>query len=104
MDLDSTNYLYVNGERISEQTLKTGDEIRTGPYRLVYEGSQLAQCGERRFIRIDALHSSRWSAAQAQESPPCSTRSTARAPGQRALQRAGDYYSHLAAFRVTACH
>ncbi|HET9109810.1 MAG TPA: FHA domain-containing protein, partial [Ktedonobacterales bacterium] len=41
IDLNSTNHIYVNGERIGEQTLKTGDEIRIGPYRLVYEGNQL---------------------------------------------------------------
>ena len=56
IDLNSTNHIYVNGERIGEQTLKTGDEIRIGPYRLVYEGNQLAQYDESSFIRIDALH------------------------------------------------
>jgi ABC transport system ATP-binding/permease protein len=53
-DLNSANHVYVNGEVISEQALRTGDEIRIGPYRLVYDGVQLAQFDESSFIRIDA--------------------------------------------------
>ncbi|HEV2237213.1 MAG TPA: FHA domain-containing protein [Ktedonobacterales bacterium] len=54
-DLNSTNHVYVNGEIIAGHTLRTGDEIRIGPYRLVYEGNQLRQFDESSFIRIDAL-------------------------------------------------
>lgn len=55
-DLNSTNHVYVNAEAVSSRMLKTGDEIRIGPYRLVYDGNQLRQYDERSFIRIDALH------------------------------------------------
>jgi ABC transport system ATP-binding/permease protein len=55
-DLNSTNHVYVNSEIASNQLLKTGDEIRIGPYRLIYEGNQLTQYDESNFIRIDALH------------------------------------------------
>ena len=54
-DLNSTNHVYVNGEIITSQALKTGDEIRIGPYRLVYEGNQLKPYDESSFIRIDAM-------------------------------------------------
>jgi ABC transport system ATP-binding/permease protein len=54
-DLSSTNHVYVNGEIITSLTLKTGDEIRIGPYRLVFEGNHLRQFDESSFIRIDAL-------------------------------------------------
>ena len=53
-DLNSTNHVYVNGDLVDERTLKTGDEIRIGPYRLVYEGTHLRQYDESSFIRIDA--------------------------------------------------
>src|SRR5256714_2875007 len=36
--------------------LKLGDEIRIGPYKLVYEANQLTQYDESNFIRIDALN------------------------------------------------
>ena len=54
-DLNSTNHVYVNGEIITSHALKTGDEIRIGPYRLVYEGNQLKPYDESSFIRIDAM-------------------------------------------------
>jgi ABC transport system ATP-binding/permease protein len=53
-DLNSTNHVYVNSELATSCLLKLGDEIRIGPYRLVYEGNQLAQYDESNFIRIDA--------------------------------------------------
>ncbi len=56
LDLNSTNHVYVNSAIASNQLLKTGDEIRIGPYRLIYEGNQLTQYDESNFIRIDALH------------------------------------------------
>jgi ABC-type multidrug transport system ATPase subunit/pSer/pThr/pTyr-binding forkhead associated (FHA) protein len=57
VDLGSTNHVYVNGTRISHQaqTLTVGDEIRIGPYRLTYTGTQLTQYDESNSIRIDAL-------------------------------------------------
>ncbi|HVB60085.1 MAG TPA: FHA domain-containing protein [Ktedonobacteraceae bacterium] len=54
VDLNSTNHVYVNAERTTNHLLKLGDEIRIGPYRLVYEINQLAQYDESNFIRIDA--------------------------------------------------
>jgi ABC transport system ATP-binding/permease protein len=56
VDLNSTNHVYVNGKLISGvQMLGTGDEIRIGPYRLTYTGTQLTQYDESGSIRIDAL-------------------------------------------------
>ncbi len=56
LDLGSTNHVYVNGERATNQLLKLGDVIRVGPYRLTYTGTQLMQFDESSYIRIDALH------------------------------------------------
>ena len=55
-DTNSTNHVYVNGEIITNQLLHTGDEIRIGPYRLTYTGTELRQYDESAHIRIDALH------------------------------------------------
>jgi ABC-type multidrug transport system ATPase subunit/pSer/pThr/pTyr-binding forkhead associated (FHA) protein len=54
-DLNSTNHVYVNGQITSGQILKTGDEIRIGPYRLIFEGNLLRPYDESSFIRIDAV-------------------------------------------------
>jgi pSer/pThr/pTyr-binding forkhead associated (FHA) protein len=54
LDLNSTNHVYVNSDLTVNHLLKLGDEIRIGPYRLVYEANQLAQYDESNFIRIDA--------------------------------------------------
>lgn len=56
VDLNSTNHVYVNAQRITHQMLKPGDEIRIGPFRLTYTGTQLTQQDESNGIRIDALH------------------------------------------------
>ena len=53
-DLNSTNHVYVNNTLITNHQLKLGDEIRIGPYKLVYETNQLTQYDESNFIRIDA--------------------------------------------------
>ena len=53
-DLNSTNHVYVNAKLTADQLLKLGDEIRIGPYRLVYDGNMLRQFDESNFIRIDA--------------------------------------------------
>ncbi len=55
LDLNSTNHVYVNTQLATSHLLKLGDEIRIGPYRLVYESTQLAQYDESSFIRLDAL-------------------------------------------------
>jgi ABC transport system ATP-binding/permease protein len=54
LDLNSTNHVYVNSELETSYLLKLGDEIRIGPYRLIYDGNQLTQYDESSFIRIDA--------------------------------------------------
>lgn len=55
-DNNSTNHVYVNGTRVSSALLHSGDEIRIGPYRLTYTGSELRPFDESSHIRIDALH------------------------------------------------
>lgn len=56
VDQGSTNHVYVNAQRTHAQMLKPGDEIRIGPFKLTYTGSQLTQHDESGGIRIDALH------------------------------------------------
>jgi ABC-type multidrug transport system ATPase subunit/pSer/pThr/pTyr-binding forkhead associated (FHA) protein len=56
LDLRSANGVYVNARRVTNHLLKLGDEIRIGPYRLVYETTQLRQYDESRHIRIDAFN------------------------------------------------
>jgi ABC transport system ATP-binding/permease protein len=60
IDLGSTNHVYVNARQVKEQILKINDEVRIGPFRLTYTGSQLIQCDEGKSIRIDALHLNRY--------------------------------------------
>ena len=55
-DLGSTNHLYVNSQVVTNHPLKMGDEIRIGPYKLVYESTRLAQFDESKYIRLDALN------------------------------------------------
>jgi ABC-type multidrug transport system ATPase subunit/pSer/pThr/pTyr-binding forkhead associated (FHA) protein len=55
VDLGSTNHVYVNAQRVNSQQLKPGDEIRIGPFKLTYTGTQLTQQDESLSIRIDAL-------------------------------------------------
>ena len=56
LDLHSTNHVYVNTQLVTDQLLKMGDEIRIGPYRLIYESTQLVQYDESNNIRVDALN------------------------------------------------
>src|SRR5436305_1145550 len=56
LDLNSTNHVYVNGQLITYQILKDGDEIRIGPYRFVYTPRELTQHDESSSIRIDAIN------------------------------------------------
>ena len=55
VDTGSTNHVYVNGQRVTNEILKVGDEIRIGPYNLTYTGTQLTQRDESAGIRIDAF-------------------------------------------------
>lgn len=54
-DLNSTNHTYVNGLSVTSLLLKAGDEIRIGPFKLIYSGAELTQYDESESIRIDAL-------------------------------------------------
>jgi ABC-type multidrug transport system ATPase subunit/pSer/pThr/pTyr-binding forkhead associated (FHA) protein len=54
-DLNSTNHVYVNGHRADNHPLRPGDEIRIGPFKLTYTGTELTQHDESNGIRIDAL-------------------------------------------------
>ena len=56
LDLGSTNHVYVNAQRVTNQVLKLGDEIRIGPFKLIFSGNVLTQHDESNGIRIDALH------------------------------------------------
>jgi ABC-type multidrug transport system ATPase subunit len=56
VDLGSTNHVYVNAQRVRERLLTVGDEIRIGPFKLTFTGTQLTQQDESGGIRIDALH------------------------------------------------
>ncbi|HJT55099.1 MAG TPA: FHA domain-containing protein, partial [Ktedonobacteraceae bacterium] len=59
-DLNSTNHVYVNAQLVTSHLLKLGDEIHIGPFRLIYEGTRLAEFDERNSIRIDAHHLKRY--------------------------------------------
>ncbi len=64
-DLHSTNHVYVNAQLVTSHLLKMGDEIRIGPYRLIYESTHLTQYDESNNIRIDALNLKKVAANQA---------------------------------------
>jgi ABC-type multidrug transport system ATPase subunit/pSer/pThr/pTyr-binding forkhead associated (FHA) protein len=55
-DQNSTNHIYVNAQLVTNALLKMGDEIRIGPYKLIFESTQLTQYDESNYIRIDALN------------------------------------------------
>src|SRR5260370_5967259 len=66
LDLGSTNHVYINGQRITHQLLKAGDEIRIGPFKFIYTGTQLTQYDESSSIRIEAHHLKRiWNSGAA---------------------------------------
>ncbi len=56
-DLGSTNGTFVNGARITQVVLNNGDEIRIGPFHLVYDGARQNLGGSRKLgHRLDAIH------------------------------------------------
>ncbi|MDQ6645272.1 MAG: FHA domain-containing protein, partial [Chloroflexota bacterium] len=55
VDLHSTNGVYINTQRVSNQLLQPGDEIRIGPFKLTFTGTQLTQHDESSSVRIDAI-------------------------------------------------
>ncbi len=60
LDLNSTNHVYVNSQVTANALLKMGDEICIGPYKLVFEITQLKQYDESNNIRIDAFNLKRF--------------------------------------------
>ncbi len=54
-DLNSSNLTYVNGISTTSALLKLNDEIRIGPFRLIYTGSELRQYDESESIGINAV-------------------------------------------------
>ena len=55
-DLGSTNGTFVNGQRITQAILKSGDQIQIGPFRLVYDAKQQSLAPSMRLgHRIDAI-------------------------------------------------
>ncbi|MGI9059497.1 MAG: FHA domain-containing protein [Ktedonobacteraceae bacterium] len=55
-DLGSTNGVYINARRIANhQMLSPNDEVRIGPFKLTYTGTQLTQHDESNSVRIDAI-------------------------------------------------
>ncbi len=56
VDLNSTNHVYVNSLLATSQLLKRDDEVRIGPYRLTFTGTELTQHDESNGITINALH------------------------------------------------
>ena len=55
VDLRSTNGVYINAQRVSNQLLQPGDEIHIGPFKLTFTGTQLTQHDESNSVRIDAV-------------------------------------------------
>ncbi|BCL82429.1 ABC transporter ATP-binding protein [Ktedonobacteria bacterium brp13] len=57
IDLNSTNHIYVNTERVhTHQVLAKNDIIRIGPYKLTYTGAELTQQDDSQGVRIDAIN------------------------------------------------
>ncbi len=54
-DLNSSNHTYVNGIQASTLLLVPEDEIRLGPFRLVFTGGELRQYDESTSIGIEAV-------------------------------------------------
>jgi ABC-type multidrug transport system ATPase subunit len=52
-DAGSANGTFVNGQRVSQHTLKREDVIQVGPFKLVYKGASLDQYDQRGGMRID---------------------------------------------------
>jgi ABC transport system ATP-binding/permease protein len=60
IDKNSTNHVFINNTRvINQRLLRTGDEIRIGPYQLIYTGVELQPYDESNYIGIKALHLNR---------------------------------------------
>jgi ABC transport system ATP-binding/permease protein len=53
-DAGSTNGTFVNGQRVSQHPLASGDVIQIGAFKLVYTGTSLDEYDQRGALRIDA--------------------------------------------------
>jgi ABC transport system ATP-binding/permease protein len=53
-DLNSTNGTYVNGQRVAVHTLRAGDVVQAGPFKLHYTGTALDQQARPGTMRIEA--------------------------------------------------
>lgn len=58
-DVGSTNGTFVNGRRITQHTLRPGDVIQIGAFKLVYDGDSLDEYDQRGALRIDARNLAR---------------------------------------------
>lgn len=56
VDLDSTNGVYVNMQRVKSTLLNPGDSVYIGPYKFIFTGNQLIQQDDSFSIRLDAIH------------------------------------------------
>lgn len=55
-DLSSTNGTFVNGQRISQSPIKSGDTIQIGPFKMTYDAQQQSLAQSMRLgHRIDAI-------------------------------------------------
>ena len=59
-DLNSTNGTFVNGSRLTgSHQLREGDVVQIGPFKLVYEASELQQYVAKGGVRLDGIQVSR---------------------------------------------
>jgi ABC-type multidrug transport system ATPase subunit/pSer/pThr/pTyr-binding forkhead associated (FHA) protein len=59
-DLNSTNGTFVNGQRLARpHTLKQGDVVQIGPFKLVYEATGFQQYTATGGVRLDGVHLTR---------------------------------------------
>jgi ABC-type multidrug transport system ATPase subunit/pSer/pThr/pTyr-binding forkhead associated (FHA) protein len=69
-DLSSTNGTFVNGQRITQAMLTSGDQIQIGPFRLAYDARQQSLAPSMRLgHRIDAIRLGR-EVAGSRRKPP----------------------------------
>lgn len=54
-DLQSKNGTFVNGKRVTRTVLHTGDRIRIGPFKFVYQPGSLSSFSDQGCIRIEGI-------------------------------------------------
>jgi ABC-type multidrug transport system ATPase subunit/pSer/pThr/pTyr-binding forkhead associated (FHA) protein len=55
-DMGSSAGTYVNGQLVSQQSLREGDVIRIGPNQLIFQAGQLCVVEQEGTLRLDAFH------------------------------------------------